>query len=283
MDGSEIVLTCLCCTIPALLASIYVVRQKTLKLRAQIESGRIISRSSSRELLFNGDGMSRSSSANVGLNQVAPDNVGDFNGYRLSGRMESVATSVTKSIDGAMDMIMMPVERFTPQEILMTPKEILMPPFMSFSLDVDFCVERRLTRSGVKSIYLGRARHPRLAKDCDGHTFIVKITVDDTENAQQKFELEIGILWLLVGHPNIIKMVGYCQDPRMILTKHCNKGSLARWISRRSLKQRSHRYSLLVAIKLIKDIAYGLSIMHENNLAHCNIHVNFTKKSSLIL
>ena len=34
-----------------------------------------------------------------------------------------------------------------------------------------------------------------------------------------RFEQEISIMWGVSSHPNIITLIGYCQNPRCIITK----------------------------------------------------------------
>ena len=39
------------------------------------------------------------------------------------------------------------------------------------------------------------------------------------EENKIRFEQEISIMWAIHSHPNIITLVGYCENPRCIVTK----------------------------------------------------------------
>jgi len=39
------------------------------------------------------------------------------------------------------------------------------------------------------------------------------------EEDKQRFEQEISIMWGISSHPNIITLIGYCENPRCIVTK----------------------------------------------------------------
>jgi len=39
------------------------------------------------------------------------------------------------------------------------------------------------------------------------------------EENKLRFEQEIAIMWTVSSHPNIITLVGYCENPRCIIMK----------------------------------------------------------------
>jgi len=39
------------------------------------------------------------------------------------------------------------------------------------------------------------------------------------EENEQRFQQELGIMWTISSHPNIITLVGYSDNPKCIITK----------------------------------------------------------------
>ena len=77
------------------------------------------------------------------------------------------------------------------------------------------------------------------------------------------YKKELGII------SNIVRLFGFTQDPNnldyMIVMHYVEDGSL-----RNSLK--SNSYSWDTILNILNDVIFGLDVIHESKLVHCDLH-----------
>lgn len=73
---------------------------------------------------------------------------------------------------------------------------------------------------------------------------------------------------LLRDNVNIVGLLGFCEQPPVLLIKYYPLGSLEGFLQK---GLSGYRYSTPVKFNLAHGIARGLVFIHGNNIAHCDI------------
>jgi serine/threonine protein kinase len=86
---------------------------------------------------------------------------------------------------------------------------------------------------------------------------------DDPKDSEDKYNKELNILLKLKNEPNIVKILGYKIKRKIIILENA-KADLLDILNQKNL-------TLLEKIKIIRDIAYGIKSLHDNNIFHGDI------------
>eukprot|EP00158_Paraphelidium_tribonemae_P005904 Partr_v1_DN27581_c0_g1_i2_m30721 putative Inherit from NOG: hedgehog protein len=124
--------------------------------------------------------------------------------------------------------------------------------------------EKVIAQGGCADIWLATAFDAGLL--AYGSTVVVKIPNSKLENERDLdlFNQEIALMNAFKNEPNIVKLLGYSDNPHATILKYYPRGSLAKWIS-------SHFRTLKQTFEFTKGISAGLSALHKNGVAHCDL------------
>ena len=107
--------------------------------------------------------------------------------------------------------------------MLNTVMEVSLPGFLLMDYSTDLRMEARLTAGGAGTIYRAVLIKPESIQLNGSEVCAVKEVADwpsltDEEN-MDRFTNEVAVMWSLSFHTNIIKLIGYCETPRVIVTR----------------------------------------------------------------
>jgi serine/threonine protein kinase len=86
---------------------------------------------------------------------------------------------------------------------------------------------------------------------------------------QMAFNQEVALMEYLSDSVFIAKLVGYCKEPVCLILKYYPSGSLDNWLVRD--KQVVGRHSIIYKFNIFHDVARGVAVMHERQVAHCDL------------
>jgi len=149
--------------------------------------------------------------------------------------------------------------------LLNTRLEIAMPGFLVLET-TQFRQGEKLGGGGFASIYHGELLDPALKKKYETEEIAIKVVNDEPslteEQNLQKFKQEISILWSLGTNPNVISLIGYCNEPRCIITK-LYKTDLYKFI---------HTPTIVIptglAFSIVCDVVKAMANIHLSGVAH---------------
>ncbi|GJT84929.1 serine-threonine/tyrosine-protein kinase catalytic domain-containing protein [Tanacetum coccineum] len=86
-------------------------------------------------------------------------------------------------------------------------------------------------------------------------------------------------------HPNLISLLGYCDDgkEKIIVYEYAARGSLDRYIRRRNRDESSSTLTWLERLKICADAARGLNHLHNNIGGHRTIIHRDIKSSNILI
>jgi serine/threonine protein kinase len=93
---------------------------------------------------------------------------------------------------------------------------------------------------------------------------VQKIVFVKSKINEEAFYQEVGIMILLSSFPYFCKIIGYTENPLSMILKNYPDGSLSAWLGMK-------KYGTKIIIKILKETALALSIMHSYYLAHCDL------------
>jgi serine/threonine protein kinase len=107
--------------------------------------------------------------------------------------------------------------------MLNTVMEVSLPGFLKLDYERDLHVEARLTAGGAGTIFTGMLLNDAAIRLNGSATCAIKEVNDRSgltaeENAD-RFLTEVSVLWSLSFHPNVCKLLGYCESPRLLVTR----------------------------------------------------------------
>ena len=83
------------------------------------------------------------------------------------------------------------------------------------------------------------------------------------ESASRALQREVKAL-TRVRHPNIVRLIGVCDDPPMLIMAFAEQGSLRDVLDKNVL-------SLNEKLELIKGVARGMFALHDNDIMHLDL------------
>lgn len=123
--------------------------------------------------------------------------------------------------------------------------------------------QKKIAAGGGGEVYLARIMEPSLRNKHDD-VVIQKFVFIKNSASDDSFYLEVGIMIMLLAYPHFCQIIGYTENPLSMILKFYPDGSLDSWL-------RKNSYNKSVIVKVGKDIAGALRIMHNLHLAHCDI------------
>jgi len=153
-----------------------------------------------------------------------------------------------------------------------TVLEVALPGFLRLDFVHDLRTEKKLTEGGVGTIYKAELLDNQLAVRNGSRVVVLKL-VDgrqgalEREEIEERFHQEISIMWSLSFHPNIIKLLGYTDEP-MAIVAPLYKTDLFRFLHNQEDKSQLAPDLLL---NLSAGILAGMSAVHSMGVAHRDI------------
>jgi serine/threonine protein kinase len=133
--------------------------------------------------------------------------------------------------------------------------------------------------------HFAHALEPELRKRARNGAIVVK-TIKNASPQQQinleSFYRELSVMFRFVGKPNIVQLVGFCNDPNAILTDYYALGNLESAIASRN----SIISSKQVIVSFGSQLSDALAQLHESGYAHCslrpaNVMIDMNEKGDL--
>jgi serine/threonine protein kinase len=85
------------------------------------------------------------------------------------------------------------------------------------------------------------------------------------------FYQELSLMWRFRDHENFVKVFGFSKDPYCLIMKLYRHGDLMSFIKGKNELTSSFPYSLHRVIKLCKDMAQAITVMHQASFAHRDV------------
>jgi len=162
--------------------------------------------------------------------------------------------------------------------IVNTVLEFALPGFLLLDYARDIRPEKKLTEGGAGTIWRATLLDNQVAMRNGDRLCALKHLQDsehlEAEQNLERFHTEVSILWLLSQHPNVIKLTGYTDVPKTIVTP-LYKTDLFRYLHMHSDKGRLESNLLL---HLVAGMASAVEAIHAMGIAHRDI-----KSSNVLL
>ena len=155
--------------------------------------------------------------------------------------------------------------------MLNTVMEVSLPGFLLMDYSNDIRPEARLTAGGAGTIFRGVLLQPDAINRNGSEVCAIKQVANwpsltDEENAD-RFHQEIAIMWSLNFHANIIKMLGYTDEPATIVTR-LYPTDLFRYLHGQDDKSPLESHLLL---HLCSGMVGAVAAVHSMGIAHRDI------------
>jgi len=156
--------------------------------------------------------------------------------------------------------------------LLNTVMEVALPGFLVMDYSADLWPEARLTAGGAGTIFRGVLLNPEAIHRNNGTEICaIKEVMDwpslsDEDNAE-RFHQEVSVMWSLAFHPNIIKLLGYTESPRTIVTR-LYPTDLFRYLHAQDDKAPLESFLLL---HLCSGMVASVAAAHSMGIAHRDI------------
>lgn len=141
------------------------------------------------------------------------------------------------------------------------------PSLCEFLLDEKFLLDPQLIYIGSK---IGEGAHGKVYKGkYRGESVAVKVlqmgeTSEERARVETRFAREVAMM-SRVQHKNLVKFIGACKDPIMVIVTELLPGmSLRKYM----MSLRPNRIDLHVAISFALDIAQAMDCLHANGIIH---------------
>ena len=155
--------------------------------------------------------------------------------------------------------------------LLNTVMEVALPGFLLIDYNDDLRADARLTAGGAGTIFRGSLLQPEAIKRNGVEVVAIKEVADwpslSEEDNEDRFHQEVSIMWSLSFHPNVIKLVGYCENPRCIVTK-LYPTDMFRYLHTQEDKSPLESHLLL---HLCSGTVAALAAAHSMGIAHRDI------------
>ena len=169
--------------------------------------------------------------------------------------------------------LQVPKTQFTGADatLLNTVMEVALPGFLLMDYNNDIRVEARLTAGGAGTIFRATLLDAQ-AIQRNGHEVVALKEVADwpslsEEDNMERFHQEVSIMWSLSFHQHIIKLVGYCEEPRCIITR-LYPTDLFRYLHTQDDKSPLESHLLL---HMCSGMVAAIAAVHSMGIAHRDI------------
>jgi serine/threonine protein kinase len=122
---------------------------------------------------------------------------------------------------------------------------------------------KKIAAGGGGELFLSKVMDPVLKKKIP-ETVVQKIVFVKNKVNEEAFYQEVGIMILLNTFPYFCQIIGYTENPLSMVLKNYPDGSLYDWASK-------NHYGKRIILKILKETASALSVMHSHYLAHCDL------------
>jgi len=155
--------------------------------------------------------------------------------------------------------------------LLNTVMEVALPGFLMLDYSIDVRPEARLTAGGAGTIYRATLLNSDAIQRNGSEVCAVKEVLDwpslnDDDNSE-RFHQEVSIMWSLSFHANVIKLLGYTEEPRTIITR-LYPTDLFRYLHAQEEKSPLESHLLL---HLVSGMVSALAAVHSMNIVHRDI------------
>ena len=155
--------------------------------------------------------------------------------------------------------------------LLNTVMEVALPGFLLMDYHDDVRVEARMTAGGAGTIFRATLMQPEAVKRSGAELCAVKEVSDwptlSDEDNMERFHQEVSIMWSLSFHPNVIKLIGYTEAPRCVVTK-LYPTDLFRYLHTQDDKSPLESHLLL---HLCSGTIASLAAAHSMGIAHRDV------------
>jgi serine/threonine protein kinase len=152
-----------------------------------------------------------------------------------------------------------------------TVLEVALPGFLKLDYATDLRPEARLTAGGAGTIWRATLLDNQVAVRAGERNVAMKQVAGwpnlGKEENEDRFHQEVAIMWSLSFHPNIIKLIGYTNDPNTIITP-LYKTDLFRFLHGQPDKSQLDSDLML---HLASGMIAGLDAIHSMGVAHRDI------------
>ena len=155
--------------------------------------------------------------------------------------------------------------------MLNTVMEASVPGFLRLTYDVDVKVQGRLTAGGAGTIFRAKLLKPDAIRrhgvdDCAVKELRDVPSLTEAENLE-RFQQEVSVMWSLSFNANVISLIGYCENPRVIVTR-LYPTDLFRFLHAQEDKSQLEQHMLL---HLCAGMAAATAAVHSMGVAHRDI------------
>jgi len=155
--------------------------------------------------------------------------------------------------------------------LLNTVMEVALPGFLFMDYATDIRPEARLTAGGAGTIYRATLLQADAIQRNGSEICAVKEVMDwpslSDEDNMEHFHQEVSIMWSLSFHSNVVKLLGYTEEPRTIVTR-LYPTDLFRYLHTQEDKSPLESHLLL---HLCSGMVSSLAAVHSMGIAHRDI------------
>ena len=155
--------------------------------------------------------------------------------------------------------------------LLNTVMEVALPGFLLLEYNEDVRPESRMAAGGAGTIYRAILLDPQAVQRNGSEVVAMKEVIDwpslSEEDNLERFHMEVSIMWSLSFHGNIIKLIGYTEEPRTIITR-LYPTDLFRYLHVQDDRSPLESHLLL---HLCSGMVAGLASVHSMGIAHRDI------------
>ena len=150
---------------------------------------------------------------------------------------------------------------------------VKLPDFLRLDYTTDVRAEGRLSASGsAGAVYRGQLLASDAIQRAGTEVVAMKEVTEwpslSDEDNQARFIQELSMMWALNFHPNIVKLVGFTENPNVMITK-LYPTDMFRYLHMQDDKEQLESHLLL---HLCSGIAAGLAAVHSLKMAHRDIN-----------
>ena len=169
--------------------------------------------------------------------------------------------------------LQVPKTQFTGADatLLNTVMEVALPGFLLMDFANDIRVEARLTSGGAGTIFRATLLDAQAIQRNGSEVVAVKEVADwptlSEDDNMERFHQEVSIMWSLSFHANIIKLIGYSETPRVIVTR-LYPTDLFRYLHTQDDKSPLESHLLL---HMCSGMVASVASVHSMGIAHRDI------------
>ena len=143
---------------------------------------------------------------------------------------------------------------------------------MKFGVDFEVpSIGDKMGLGGTASVYVGKLVGDAIRENEGIRKVAIKAmnmedsTSNENSESLSSFHYEIAIMSCFPPHPNVVRFVGYCDKPRIILMKFY-EANLSDMLRRKDVE-----IPLNMAIRIAYDVANGMNHIHKHGILHLDV------------